>query len=89
MPNPAYVFGHAQIDSLYAQVSGEVIRGVTLSGGLRQDDHSTFGQHTVGQAALAWSLNDGATEAEPHCDAKGFSEANPENDSEAYPKEKC
>lgn len=61
VPNPAFVRGHAQIDSLYAQVTGELAKGVTLSGGLRQDDHSTFGAHTVGQAALAWSLNDGKT----------------------------
>jgi vitamin B12 transporter len=60
-PNPAFVTGHAQIDSLYAQVTGELAKGVTLSGGLRQDDHSTFGAHMVGQAALAWSLNDGTT----------------------------
>ena len=60
-PNPAFVTGHARIDSLYAQVAGELAKGFTVSGGLRRDDHSTFGVHTVGQAALAWSLNDGAT----------------------------
>ncbi len=36
-------------------------KGLTLTAGLRNDDHSTFGAHTVGQAALAWTLNNGDT----------------------------
>ncbi len=60
-PDPAFVRGEARIDGLYAQVQGEIVDGLTLTGGLRRDDHETFGGHTVGQAAVAWALNDGAT----------------------------
>jgi vitamin B12 transporter len=60
-PNPAYFRGAADIDSVYAQVQGTLVKGLTLTAGVRNDDHSTFGDHTVGQAALAWSLNDGST----------------------------
>ncbi|HEY3696703.1 TonB-dependent receptor domain-containing protein [Phenylobacterium sp.] len=59
--NPAPVRGKAGIDSLYAQVRGMVLQGLTLTGGLRRDSHDTFGDHTLGQADLAWSLNDGNT----------------------------
>jgi vitamin B12 transporter len=60
-PNPSYFRGAADIDSVYAQVQGTLVKGLTLTAGLRNDDHSTFGDHTDGQVALAWSLNDGAT----------------------------
>ena len=49
------------IDGAYVQVQGEVIDGLTLTGGVRRDEHDTFGGRTLGQAAAAWSLNDGAT----------------------------
>jgi len=51
----------ATIDSGYGQVSGEVLPGLTLTGGGRYDEHSTFGGHATGQASAAWSLNGGAT----------------------------
>jgi vitamin B12 transporter len=60
-PTSPYVRGAADINSLYAQVHGSLVQGLTLTAGVRNDDHSTFGSHTVGQAALAWSLNDGGT----------------------------
>ncbi|WP_421931808.1 TonB-dependent receptor plug domain-containing protein [Phenylobacterium sp.] len=60
-PNPAPIRGEAKIDSLYVQVQGTVLEGLTLTGGLRHDHHSTFGEKTLGQAAAAWSLNDGDT----------------------------
>ena len=44
------------IDSGYGQLQAEVVPGLNLTGGLRYDDHSTFGGHTTGQAAAAWSL---------------------------------
>jgi vitamin B12 transporter len=49
------------LDSIYAQAHGDVIEGLTLSGGLRHDHHDTFGGHTTGQVAAAWRLNDGRT----------------------------
>ncbi len=62
---PAYLSAplkaHADIDSGYAQIQGEVIKDLTLTGGLRYDAHSTFGGHTTGQANAAWALNGGST----------------------------
>ncbi|HEX7761954.1 MAG TPA: TonB-dependent receptor [Caulobacteraceae bacterium] len=49
------------IDSGYAQVQGEVVRGLTLTGGVRYDSHNLFGGRTTAQAAAAWSLNGGDT----------------------------
>jgi vitamin B12 transporter len=53
--------GRAGIDGVYGQLQAEVAPGLTLTGGLRHDDHRTFGGKTLGQAAAAWSLNGGAT----------------------------
>ncbi len=60
-PNPAPAGGKAGIDGVYAQVQGEVIRGLTLTAGLRRDSHDTFGDQTLGQLAAAWSFNEGDT----------------------------
>jgi vitamin B12 transporter len=49
------------LDSIYAQAHGDIVQGLTLSGGLRHDHHDTFGGHTTGQASAAWRLNDGNT----------------------------
>ncbi len=61
VPNPASIRGTVNINSGYAQLQGEIVTGLTLTGGLRHDSHDTFGGRTVGQAAAAWSFNDGAT----------------------------
>jgi vitamin B12 transporter len=53
--------GHADLDSGYAQIEGEVVKNLNLTAGVRYDDHSTFGGHTTAQTAAAWSLNGGAT----------------------------
>jgi vitamin B12 transporter len=53
--------GRATIDSGYAQLQAEAVKGLTLTGGIRFDDHSAFGGRALGQAAAAWSLNDGNT----------------------------
>ncbi len=52
---------HADITSGYGQISGEVISGLTLTGGVRYDSHSTFGDHVTTQASAAWKLNQGDT----------------------------
>jgi vitamin B12 transporter len=49
------------LNSGYGQITGEVLRGLTLTGGLRYDDQSTVGGHVTVQASAAWSLNGGAT----------------------------
>ncbi|RYG17459.1 MAG: TonB-dependent receptor, partial [Caulobacteraceae bacterium] len=60
-PNPVPVQAQVRIDGLYAQLQGEVLPGLTLTGGVRRDDHQTFGIHTLGQAALAYSIMNGRT----------------------------
>lgn len=60
-PNPAPVRGDATIDSGYGQLQAEVIPNLNLTGGVRYDEHSTFGGATTGQASAAWALNGGAT----------------------------
>jgi len=51
----------ARTDSLYAVAHGDPAPGVTLSAGVRHDDHDAFGGHTVGQASAAWRVNGGNT----------------------------
>lgn len=60
-PNPIPARAEVSIDGAYAQVQAEVVDGVSLTVGARRDEHETFGGRTLGQAAAAWSLNEGAT----------------------------
>jgi vitamin B12 transporter len=60
-PNPVPSTASVTLDSGYGQVQGAVVEGLTLTGGLRYDSHGTFGSRALGQAAAAWSLNDGGT----------------------------
>ena len=39
------------ITSYYAQLNGEIFKGLTLTAGGREDQHKTFGSHFTGQAA--------------------------------------
>ena len=43
------------LDSVYAQLSVSPIESLTLTAGMRYDDHDTFGDETTGRAPLAWS----------------------------------
>lgn len=45
----------------YAQLTLRPARGLTLTGGVRHDDYSTYGGQTTLGGNLAWSLNEGAT----------------------------
>ncbi|HEV8334338.1 MAG TPA: TonB-dependent receptor [Steroidobacteraceae bacterium] len=54
-PNPVPLAHDAQLDSLYAQVTVAPIETLSLTGGLRYDDHDTFGSETTGRATLAWA----------------------------------
>jgi vitamin B12 transporter len=51
----------ATINSGYVQLQAEVVPALTLTGGVRRDEHETFGGRALGQLAAAWRLNDGAT----------------------------
>jgi vitamin B12 transporter len=54
-PNPAPLAHDAQLDSIYGQVTVAPIETLSLTGGLRYDDHDTFGSETTGRATLAWA----------------------------------
>lgn len=54
IPNPAR--GSARITSFYGQLNGEIVTGLTLSGGIRHDDHSQFGGKTLVSAGGVWVL---------------------------------
>lgn len=57
----ATIRASADIDSLYAKLSGSPISGITLSAGGRRDHHSSFGNSNVLAADAIWSLFDGGT----------------------------
>lgn len=60
-PNPPSQSASADLDSAYVQVQGPLLAGLTLTAGVRRDEHDTFGGQTLAQGALAWSLNEGNT----------------------------
>ncbi|HKR89255.1 MAG TPA: TonB-dependent receptor [Phenylobacterium sp.] len=60
-PSPPSISRSADLTGVYANLTGDVLTNLTLSGGIRHDHHSDFGGHTVGQASAAWRLNDGNT----------------------------
>ncbi len=60
-PNPGFRTGKVGVDSVYGQLQAEVVQGLTLTAGVRYEDHDTYGSHTLGQVAAAWALNDGNT----------------------------
>jgi len=55
-PNPTPLTGDVRIDSAYAQVNVTPIDALSLSAGVRYDDHETFGGHTTTRASAAWSV---------------------------------
>ena len=55
-PTPAPLRRDVSLDSAYAQAQFAPVRALTVSGGVRYDDHETFGNATSTQAALAWSV---------------------------------
>jgi vitamin B12 transporter len=55
-PNPIPLTGEVQIDSAYAQVNVTPIDALSLTAGVRYDDHDTFGGHTTTRATAAWSV---------------------------------
>ncbi|WP_066647028.1 MULTISPECIES: TonB-dependent receptor plug domain-containing protein [Sphingomonas] len=57
----AAVRGRTQIDSIYGQILLTPMTGLTLTGGVRYDDHNLFGGVTTASASGVWSPNAGAT----------------------------
>jgi vitamin B12 transporter len=55
-PNPVPVSDEVQIDSLYAQLTATPFDALTVSAGVRRDDHDTFGSYTTNRASVAWAV---------------------------------
>jgi len=53
--------GRARIDSVYGQIIASPAKNLTLTAGVRQDDHDRFGGATTFGASGVWSPNNGAT----------------------------
>lgn len=60
-PDPTPLKGGVQLDSAYAQLTVTPIEVLTVSAGLRYDDHETFGNHTTARASAAWSVTPSTT----------------------------
>lgn len=58
---PAFKTGKVGVDSIYGQLQAELVKGLTLTAGVRYEDHDTYGSHTLGQVAAAYALNEGNT----------------------------
>ena len=57
IPDPAR--GKAEITSVYGQLNAQPITGLTLTGGLRYDDHNRYGGRTLFSAGGVWALPTG------------------------------
>ena len=53
--------GKAELNSAYSQVQWTAVPGLTLTAGLRYDDHSEYGDDLLGQLAGVWGINQGRT----------------------------
>ena len=51
----------SSIDSLFALYEFKPVEDLTLTGGLRVDDHETFGSETTGRVAAAWTATEHVT----------------------------
>ncbi|HTG38762.1 TonB-dependent receptor plug domain-containing protein [Sphingomonas sp.] len=59
VPVPAPATGRAEITSFYGQLNLSPLAGLTLTGGVRNDDHSRFGGKTLFAAGGVWALPTG------------------------------
>lgn len=55
-PNPVPVADSVRIDSIYGQLTANPFEALSLSVGVRHDDHDTFGSYTTSRASAAWSI---------------------------------
>ncbi|WP_033073423.1 TonB-dependent receptor plug domain-containing protein [Sphingopyxis sp. MWB1] len=58
-PLPPFSRGEAEITSLYGQLSVQPLDGLTLTGGVRHDDHERYGGKALFAAGGAWQLGTG------------------------------
>ncbi len=58
-PIPAPARGRAEITSFYGQLNLSPAEGLTLTGGLRNDDHNRFGSRTLFAGGGVWALPTG------------------------------
>jgi vitamin B12 transporter len=58
-PVPAPARGQANLTGYYGQLSVQPLPGLTLSGGVRHDDHSRYGGETLFSAGGVWALPTG------------------------------
>jgi vitamin B12 transporter len=57
-PRPAPTGGSVRIDSVYLQVQVNPFETLTLTAGVRHDDHDTFNGSTTAQAGAAWLVTE-------------------------------
>lgn len=60
-PTPQTEGGKAELNSAYGQAQWTATPGLTLTAGLRYEDHSEYGDDLVGQLAGVYALNQGRT----------------------------
>ncbi len=58
-PVPAPAIGTAELTGVYGQLSAQPLAGLTLTGGVRRDDHSRYGAKTLFEGGAAWALPTG------------------------------
>ncbi len=56
-----FAVADVRINSFYGQLTAKPVAGLTVSGGLRHDDHATFGGKTTASASAVYTPNQGAT----------------------------
>lgn len=59
VPIPAPSGGKSELTALYGQVNAQVIAGLTLTGGIRHDDHNRYGSKTLLAGGAVWALPTG------------------------------
>ena len=59
VPIPAPAAGTADLTGVYGQLSATLANGLTLNGGVREDDHNRYGSKTLFQAGGVWKLPTG------------------------------
>lgn len=58
-PVPAPAIGTADLTGIYGQLNARPTGGLTLTGGVRRDDHSRYGAKTLFEGGAVWSLPTG------------------------------